>query len=122
MPIYTHHLDFHEKVLEKTQLFRKSDHLRTDDYFSDQHILKGSGLQPDKGVEEGGDKSTSTEEDGDFSSLDSCWSLSAVHAIEGIVQIRTGKLEELSAQELMDSCACNADGSGDAKDAFKYVW
>ncbi|KAI4382123.1 hypothetical protein MLD38_008124 [Melastoma candidum] len=59
--------------------------------------------------------------DEDVCNCNSCWSLSAVHAIEGIVQIRTGKLEELSAQELMDSCACNADGSGDAEDAFKYV-
>ncbi|KAI4303728.1 hypothetical protein MLD38_039325 [Melastoma candidum] len=83
--------------MEKTQLFCESDHLKTNDYVIDPHILKGSGLayvrrvmdrmeannnnsffshfglvlglEPDKGVEERDDESTSTEEDDDFSSL-----------------------------------------------------
>ncbi|CAI8591017.1 unnamed protein product [Vicia faba] len=50
-----------------------------------------------------------------------CWAFACVGAIEGIVQIKKGKLIRLSEQELLD-CVPNAGCNGGTKtDGFKWV-
>lgn len=51
-----------------------------------------------------------------------CWPFSAVAAIEGITQIKTGKLGLLSEQELVDCVSKNDGCSGGWMDyAFEHV-
>ncbi|KAI3456163.1 hypothetical protein Pfo_012826 [Paulownia fortunei] len=53
----------------------------------------------------------------------SCWAFSAVAAVEGINQIKTGKLVSLSEQELMDCDRAEDKGCGGGimDNAFKFI-
>ncbi|KAF7803344.1 senescence-specific cysteine protease SAG39-like [Senna tora] len=61
-----------------------------------------------------------------FADLKCCWAFAAVAAVEGIVQIKTGKLTSLSEQQLLD-CTSNNDYTnlgckgGHIDKTFQYI-